>query len=191
MKKSFHKFFLLILFLSASQLLRAQSTNAEKKSEPNNSAQTNSIGLKKQSPDPSAINSNNENQIQKDENSVPQLIQSNNVVHVSETIQFDINQMSSDVQSKINNNKSAGKNLMDGIAKGFTVEIKSCINSDETKKILSFLENENGIIKSEFVSKGIIKIIVEPAFDSVVLKEKMLEAGINFNFQNEFYIVIN
>lgn len=106
-----------------------------------------------------------------------------------ESIQFDYSQMPFDVQNKIDLNKATEKNLLDGIAKAFTVEINSCNTAESVKNTLSFLGDDNRFINSEFVSSGVVRINVVNSFDSVALKELMLEAGISFNFLNEYYFV--
>ena len=97
--------------------------------------------------------------------------------------------MPADVQSKINNNKSQGKYLLEGIAKAFMVEIKTCFTDADRKKALSFLKSKKGYINSQFVSAGLVKIIVEPTFDSADLKDTMVAEGIHFNFLNRSYLL--
>ena len=104
-----------------------------------------------------------------------------------EDIPFNYSQMPNDVQLKIDENKAAGKSSLDNIEKGFTVEIKKCVSNDVTKKELAFLNTQSGFIRVEFVKEGLVRIIVMPTLDSVVLKEKMISGGISFNFLNEFF----
>lgn len=104
-----------------------------------------------------------------------------------ENIPFDYSQMPKDVQLKIDANKAAGKSSLDNIEKGYTVEIKSCTSADIAKNELSFLNTQSGFIRVEFVKEGLVRIIVMPSLDSVVLKEKLFAGGISFNFLNEFF----
>ena len=113
----------------------------------------------------------------------------NNASKTSETIKIDYNNMPADVQSKVNSNKVTGKNLLEGVAKVFTVEIKTCTTDADHKRVLSFLKAKKGFINSQFVSAGVVKIIVEPTFDSVDLKDAMLAEGIRFNFLNRSYLL--
>lgn len=120
--------------------------------------------------------------------------QSNEGVQINKTDKnflFNYNQMPYAVQLKIDENKADGKGEFNGIVKGYAVEIKSCINSDVTKSKLAFLKDQKGFIGFDFVSSGIIKINVIPDFDSVVLKEIMLSAGVDFNFLNEYFLIDN
>ncbi len=107
----------------------------------------------------------------------------------AEIIKTDYTNMPADVKARIGTNKAAGKNLLEGISKVFTVEINSCTTDADQKRILSFLKNRKGFINSEFVAAGRVRIIVEPAFDSVDLKEAMLAEGIRFNFLNRSYLL--
>ena len=106
-----------------------------------------------------------------------------------ETIRIDYNNMPADVKSKVNANKAGGKDLLDGIVKVFTVEIKTCTTDADHKKLLSFLKAKKGFINSEFVSAGLLRIMVDPAFDSVDLKDVMLAEGIRFNFLSRTYLL--
>lgn len=109
----------------------------------------------------------------------------------SEAIRIDYKNMPADVQARIDRNKAQGKYLLDGIAKSFTVEIKTCLTDADHKKTLSFLKTKTGFIKSQFISTGVVKIIVEPVFDSENLKEAMVTEGIHFNFLNRSYLLKN
>ena len=108
---------------------------------------------------------------------------------VSGIMKVDYPNMPADVQSKINNNKAQGKNLLEGISKVFTVEIKSCLTDADHKKTLLFLKSKKGFISSQFVSAGLVKIIVEPTFDSADLKAAMGAEKIQFNFLNRSYLL--
>ncbi|MFT3910982.1 MAG: hypothetical protein QM737_16300 [Ferruginibacter sp.] len=108
---------------------------------------------------------------------------------VSGIMKTDYANMPADVQSKINNNKAQGKNLLEGVSKVFTVEIKSCLTDADHKKTLLFLKSKKGFINSQFVSAGLVKIIVEPTFDSAELKDAMNAEKIHFNFLNRSYLL--
>ena len=101
----------------------------------------------------------------------------------------DYARMPADVQLKLNNNKAQGKDLLDGISKGFTVQINACRTDAAREKILSFLKTKKGFTSSEFVSPGLVKIIVDPSFDSGDLKDSMDAERIVFNFINRFYLL--
>lgn len=192
--KTIYIFLALLFFIM--QKANAQAIEEKKNV---NSLQTNPEGIKQKTssservanPTPSQ-NSIAETPNNLSDNKSEKNISSNNSEKKNlsiETIRWDYNHMPIEVQSKINENKLSEKKLLDGIVKGFLIEIKSCNSSETTNDNLSFLKGQNGIIREEFVSNGIVKIIVEPDFDSVDLKEKMLGAGIDFNFLNEFYLV--
>ena len=108
-----------------------------------------------------------------------------------EIIRIDYNNMPADVQLKISHNKALGKYELEGINKVFTVEIKSCLTDADRKKILSFLKAKKGYINSQLVSAGVVKIVVEPTFDSGDLKNAMAAEGIHFNFLNRSYLLKN
>lgn len=186
--------FLLLLLFKANGNANAQPENNLKKVEqvnPNSSTgikpQSNSSGIDEKS---ATINSN--------ETQSKDLPNETNIdIHPSqestisiqplENIPFDYSQMPTDVQLKIDANKVAGKSSLDNIEKVFTVEIKSCTSADVTKNALSFLNTQTGFIRVEFVKEGLVRIIVMPKLDSVVLKEKIISGGISFNFLNEFF----
>jgi hypothetical protein len=163
------------------------------------SVKTSSDGLSQQSPtsnrnnnlnqdpisNPDLTNKLSENKIE--ENNSQENTESKN--STIETVQWDYDLMPLNVQLKINENKKSGKNLLDEIAKGFEVEIKSCIDSQSTNKNLFLLTQQNGVLRVEYVSTGHVKIIVHSDFDSVTLKEMMLSQKLDFNFLSEFYFV--
>jgi hypothetical protein len=176
--------------------LVAQQSPAEKKSTPNTS--DSKTGFKRQSPapftekrsapkDPAPVSTD----IHKTEvkQNVLSPAEKENAAKASEAIRIDYNNMPADVQSKINTNKTQGKYLLEGIAKTFLVEIKTCSTDTDRKKTLSFLKNKKGFINSQFVSAGLVKIIVEPTFDIDDLKDAMVAEGIHFNFLKRSYLL--
>lgn len=99
----------------------------------------------------------------------------------------NFSQLPPDVQTQISKNKLSGKKLLDGVAKTFTVKISECTNVIETNKILSFLKTEKGVFGVKFISSGLVKIEVDPEFDSVTLKDLMKGKGVNFVFLDKYY----
>ena len=187
-------FLLLIIFInnrSFAQQINADNNSAsEKKAVPVSSNST--PGFKKRSSNSVEKQKNTKNSNPVSINSsrnVPVSTSSENTAKTMETIRIDYNNMPAVVQLKVNNNKAAGKNLLEGIAKVFSVEIKTCITDADHKKILSFLKAKKGFINSQFVSEGLVRIIVEPTFDSVDLKDALLTEGIRFNFLNRSYLL--
>ena len=186
--------FLLFLFFIASVSANAQPENNLKKVEqvnPNSSTgikpQSNSSGTVEKS---TAITSN-ESQPDNSKNGnnikVQLLEESTTSNQPLENIPFDYSQMPKDVQLKIDDNKADGKSSLDNIEKVFMVEIKSCVSIDASNNELQFLNTQSGFIRVEFVKDGLVKIIVMPSLDSVVLKENLITGGISFNFLNEFF----
>lgn len=114
-----------------------------------------------------------------------------NTQKASEIIRIDYANMPATVQARINANKASGKFLLEGVAKAFTVEIKNCMTETDQLKTLSFLRQRKDFIRSELISAGVVKITVEPAFDSIELKEAMLSQGISFNFLYRVYLLKN
>lgn len=185
------------LFLLSSQISLAQTVLYPVNTEKENTIPVYNAGFKTQSGlnneiDKESLNSIQSNSVISD-NEISSNIDASIVLikdnKKTEVGLFDYSQMPFDVQKKIDFNKATGKNLLDGIAKAFTVEIKSCANAVSAKIELGFLEKDSRFISAEFVSPGIVRLNVINSFDSVQLKELMLEAGISFNFLNEFYFV--
>ncbi|MEO6670682.1 MAG: hypothetical protein ABIN36_14465 [Ferruginibacter sp.] len=116
---------------------------------------------------------------------------SDNAAKVSEIMKLDYPNMPAHVQSKINANKLQGRNLLEGIVKIFTVEIKECKTDAQHKNTMLFLKPKKGFISSQFVSEGLVKIFVEPGFDSSDLKDAMNSKNIHFNFLNRSYALKN
>lgn len=137
----------------------------------------------KSSTDEQLINNTNENHASEKTNE--------SRVVPSEIIFLDYSRMPYEVQKKIDSNKINNKSLLDGIEKVFRVEIKSCVNEDEARKILVFLENEKGFIKFELVSLGSLNIYVKCFFDGDHLHDLMVDKGIEYNFLGEYYFVKN
>ena len=192
---------IILIIISISNLSIAQKSNQNTSLQEKKTVDSapSTIGFKNQS----SNNSSNENQyIQQNSNKSTTNIQStyqkqtttvstnsNQTATSFSSLNIDFNKLPIDVQQKINSNKLSGKNLLDGIAKAFTVEVKVCNTIEDEKKMFSFLTTKNGFINSEFIAKGLVRIIVEPTFDSVELKELMLSAAIDFNFLNEYYLI--
>lgn len=200
MVKFLHQCLFLILFFNLSVPAYSQSGSNHQVNEFKNPSPENAVRLKKQSAnsenviDSKKVDSNQSVSKDSSEHKYKDLqlsIDSTQTNKLLETIPFDYNQMPQDVQIKIDQNKAAGKSALDGIAKAYTVEIKSCSNSESTKNNLAFLNKQNGFIRVVFVSSGIIKIIVQPDFDSVDLKNSMISAGVEFNFLNEYFLINN
>ena len=183
-------------FLCITCNLAAQQTNAGKKevTEPSGSKP----GFKNQSPPatstenkstskPAATVPPGNHKTATDHNPVSAA----DVAKASEIIRVDYINMPADVQARINNNKAQGKYLLEGIAKSFLVEIKTCLTDADREKTLSFLKTNKGFINSQFIAAGQVKIFVEPSFDSAELKEAMAGKGIHFNFLNRSYLLKN
>ncbi len=100
---------------------------------------------------------------------------------------IDFSQLPSDIQARMNLNKASGKNIMMGINRCYTVKIAVCHSASATKKTLSFLHSEKKIRKVEFIADGLVKIVADPEYDSVLLKEKLAEKGVNFIFIDKVY----
>lgn len=119
------------------------------------------------------------------------VVNADEAAKVSEIMKLDYQNMPANVRSKVNANKLQGKSLLNGVVKIFTVEIKECNTDADQKKTLLFLKTKKGFLNSQFVSKGLVKIIVEPTFDSVDLKDAMNSKDIHFNFLNRSYSLKN
>lgn len=102
---------------------------------------------------------------------------------------FDYNSMPADVKSKVSSNKANGKPLLDGVLKGYTVEVESCKTETSAKQSLLFLNDIKGFYKTIFISSGKVKLMVSPEVSSVELKDKMLAAKLKFNFLEQFYLL--
>jgi len=188
--------FFLLLIIFINNRLVAQDLRAEKKAATDSSGSK--IGFKKQSASPivekKSIPKNPapisiDNHKAKAEQNAVIPGEAKNVSKASEMIRIDYNNMPADVQLKINDNKAQGKYLLTGIAKSFMVEIKSCLTDADQKKTLLFLKSKKGFINSQLVSTGLVKIIVEPTFDSEELKDAMSAEGIHYNFLNRSYLL--
>jgi len=187
--------FLILFFLFFSQIILAQGVVNPENPKKENAVPASNSGFKTQTYLSDRNEKESYNPVQSDSVSSNNEVNSNKIsVNLdnnidNEAVSFDYNQMPIDVQRKIDLNKTTGKSLLDGIAKAFTVEIKSCTNSVSTKTILGFLNKDIRFLNTEFVSPGIVRLNVINSFDSVALKEIMLGAGISFNFLNEFYFI--
>ena len=189
--------FLFLFFLLSSQTSLAQTGDHPESTEKENTIPVYNAGFKTLSGVNNRIDKESLNSIQSNSVISDNEISSSNYASIfliegnkkKEVGLFDYNQMPFDVQKKIDFNKATGKNLLDGIAKAFTVEIKSYTNAVSAKTGLSFLERDSRFLNTEFVSTGIVRVNVINSFDSVELKESMLGAGISFNFLNEFYFI--
>ena len=186
--------FILLLSIGMTNSMVAQQVYSEKKVKNDSSNSTigfrqksHSSGEKKSTPksmgQPSATTSKNGA-----DNTV---VNADEAAKVSEIMKLDYQNMPANVQSKVNANKLQGKSLLNGVVKIFTVEIKECKTDADQKKILLFLKTKKGFLNSQFVSNGLVKIIVEPTFDSVDLKDAMNSKDIHFNFLNRSYSLKN
>lgn len=104
-------------------------------------------------------------------------------------LHFENEIQSTEVLNKMNYNKSHQRPLSEGILKSYKIEIKSCTSGDNTKKTFAYLNNTKGFVKADFLSTGLVNLIVIPEFNSVDLKDKMLSKGLIFNFISETYFL--
>jgi hypothetical protein len=104
-------------------------------------------------------------------------------------IHFENEKLTAEVSNRVNFNKAYQKPLSEGILKSYKVSIKACNTEENTKKIFSFLHNTNGFVKADFLSAGMVNLIVIPEYNSVDLKDKMLSKQLNFNFISESYFL--
>lgn len=102
---------------------------------------------------------------------------------------FENERLTTEVSNKVNFNKKHQKPLSEGILKSFKVSIMACNTVENTKKIFSFLYNSSGFVKVDFLSAGLVNLIVIPEYNSVYLKDKMLSKQLNFNFISESYFL--
>lgn len=187
--------FLILFFLFSSQIILAQGVVYPENPKKENAVPASNSGFKTQSYLSVRTEKESPSPLRADTVSINNEVNSNKIsVNLdnnidNEAVSFDYTQIPIDVQKKIDFNKATGKNLLDGIAKAFTVEIKSCTSTVSAKTELIFLEKDSRFISTEFVSPGIVRLNVINSFDSVELKELMLGARIGFNFLNEFYFV--
>ncbi len=151
---------------------QSNSTSGKKKATVKNSASVPTEPLKLATPQSKVSQAEKENQAK-----------------ALEIIRVDYNAMPAEVKQKISNNKTQGKYLLDGIAKAFLVEIKTCMTEADQIKTLSFLKSKKGFIQSQLASPGVVKLIVDPSFDSPDLKELMANGGVQFNFLNRSYLL--
>jgi hypothetical protein len=165
--------------------LNAQTVNEGKNSSAETKSATSNVGIKQ---------TTNQNGNSEQVSITPTVNSTSDQTSISagqsqNNFSFDFSSMPPDVQKKVSENKTAGKNLFEGIEKVFTVEIKGCVSQNSTDINLNFLNNEMGFVRYEFLSEGKVKLIVLYDYDSVILKEKLLSAGLNFNFLNEYYLL--
>ena len=113
----------------------------------------------------------------------------NNNPHYNQSFHFENDRFSKEVEARINFNKLHGKPLSEGIYKSYKVSIESCKNLVDVKNKLSFLNNISGFIKYEFISDGVVRLIVAPEFKSTDLKDRLLSQKIKFNFLEEVYFL--
>jgi hypothetical protein len=99
------------------------------------------------------------------------------------------NLMPQEVQLKMDANKAGGKSDLEGILKGYTINISACTTVASMESMLDFLNGTPDFIRSEFVSAGTIHAVVEPSYNSVTLKEALVAKGIAFSFVNEYFFV--
>lgn len=152
-------------------------------------AQSNTIHSVANTPDLRVVTSAENFTVQKAD---PQSIRGNNtsvIIPPQEKIFFDYNSMPYDVKNRVSSNKANGKPLLDGVLKGYTVDIAACQSETSTKSILSFLTDMKGFCKVVFISPGKVKLIVQPELSSVDLKDNMLRSKLKFNFLEQFYLL--
>lgn len=102
---------------------------------------------------------------------------------------FENEKLTPAVSNKVNFNKTHQRPLSEGILKSFKVSIKACNTVENTKKTFSFLYNTNGFVRADFLSDGLVNLIVIPEYNSVDLKDKILSERLNFNFISESYFL--
>ena len=102
---------------------------------------------------------------------------------------FENEHLSAEVLNRLNFNKAHQKPLSDGILKSYKVAVKTCTNEEITNKTFTFLNNTNGFVKADFISSGMVNIIVIPETNSIEIKEKLLSQGLQFNFTSETYFL--
>lgn len=182
------------------QNLNAQTSVADEKENIDEQEMPVTVGFKIQSNSPVFIDSINNQNIKEDIDSLISIKQQlhdqtteiyKNILPEISSVFVDFSQMPFEVQSKMNANKSNGKQVLEGVLKGYHVVIKSCISENEMNRILDFLSEVNGFISCEFVSNGLIKINVQCNLDTDPLEEIMIKKGIVFNFLDEFYFIKN
>lgn len=172
------KFFLFFIFLLiADQKIHAQSS----KKEINTSRVDNSNVPQIISQFPNSKNTESISVINQTTN--------NNNPPYAHSFHFENDRLSKEVEARINFNKLNGKLLSEGIYKSYKVSIESCKNLEDVKNKLSFLNNVSGFIKYEFISEGVVRLIVAPEFISTDLKEKLLLQKIKFDFLEEVYFL--
>ncbi|MEO8771799.1 MAG: hypothetical protein ABI402_17010 [Ferruginibacter sp.] len=186
--------FILLLSIGMSNSMVAQQVHSEKKVINDSSQST--IGFRQKSPSTGEKRTASKNTAQPSAHNTKTSINkvvanTDDAAKVSEIMKLDYHNMPADVQSKVNANKLQGKNLLEGVAKVFIVEIKECKSDADHKNTLLFLKTKKGFINSQFVSTGLVKIIVEPTFDSADLKDAMNSKDIHFNFLNRSYALKN
>jgi len=102
---------------------------------------------------------------------------------------FDYSKMPVAVQKQIDLNKINNHPPLFGIAKVFSIQFPVCKTRELAESKLGFLRTEKEYISLEFISSGLIKIFVQPSFNSVHLKNKLTEKKIAFSFEDETYTV--
>jgi hypothetical protein len=102
---------------------------------------------------------------------------------------FENEKLTAEVSNRVAFNKAHQRPLSEGILKSYKVSIKACNTEESTKKTFSFLYNTSGFVKADFLSAGVVNLIVLPEYNSVDLKDKMLSKQLNFNFISETYFL--
>ena len=102
---------------------------------------------------------------------------------------FENERLTVEVSNRVAFNKAHQRPLSEGILKSYKVSIKACNTEESTKKTFSFLYNTSGFVKVDFLSEGVVNLIVIPEYNSVDLKDKMLSKQLNFNFISETYFL--
>ena len=186
--------FILLLSIGISNSVVAQQVHSEKKIMSDSSNST--IGFKPKSPSyldkKTAPKNTGQSSVTNSRTTANKTVaNTDDAAKVSEIMKLDYHNMPANVQSKINANKLQGKKLLEGVVKVFTVEIIACKTDADHKNTLLFLKTKKGFINSQFVSTGLVKIIVEPTFDSADLKDAMNSKDVHFNFLNRSYALKN
>ena len=120
----------------------------------------------------------------------------NHNVAVSSQLQLNISNfhyeneiLTAEVSNRVNFNKTHQRPLSEGILKSYKVSIQSCSTAENTKKTFSFLNNTSGFVKADFLSAGVVNLIVFPEYSSVDLKDQLLSRQLKFNFISETYFL--
>ena len=101
------------------------------------------------------------------------------------TMPFNYNELSEDVKQQIAENKANHLPVLYNIAKSYKVNIHTCHSDSDCKNKFSFLEQDIGFIKLEFLESDWVNLIVSTDYQSEKLKDRLKIAGFHFDFINE------